>query len=132
MSYATLSALALRLINKRGRTVTLLRTLKTTPVNTAKPWEGPQKDTLSCTTKGAFFDPFNSEDNFDFAVKLNYRSDVKRVDWHIYIPASGLTFVPDVGDRVMDVLKNQEYQVVTVSPTGPGETDIFYLLQVQK
>jgi hypothetical protein len=51
------------------------------------------------------------------------------VDWHIYVPAQGCTFVPATGDEV--IWGVETYRVVTVSPVSPGDQDILYILQVQ-
>jgi hypothetical protein len=67
--------------------------------------------------------------NFDFAVKLVPGTEIERVDWHIYVPAQGCTFVPKTGDEV--IWGAETYRVVTVSPVSPGDQDILYILQVQ-
>ena len=126
--YTSLIATALRLIVKKGRPITVFRETVSVP-DPAAPWDATTGTQASFTTSGVFQDPRNSEKNFDFALKVQPGTDVERVDWHIYIPASGATFAPQPGDTVLDVADT--YRVVTCSPFKPGLETILYILQVQ-
>ena len=126
--YTSLVATALRLIVKKGRPITVFRETVLVADATA-PWSAVEGSKTSFTTSGVFQDPRNSEKNFDFALKVQPGTDVERVDWHIYAPATGATFDPQPGDTVLD--GSDTYRVVTCSPIKPGLETILYILQVQ-
>lgn len=127
--YTSAVALAKRLLTKKGDAVTVSAVHTTTPADPLRPWAGPTTSANSFNTFGVFVDPRNSEDNFDFAEKMNYRSPIRRTDLHVFIPASDCTFVPAQGNRV--TRGSLIYNVVTVSPVKPGPTPIAYILQLQ-
>ena len=126
--YTSLIATALRLITKKGRAITVFRETVLVADPTL-PWSAVEGTRTSFATTGVFQDPRNSEKNFDFALKVQPGTDIERVDWHIYIPASGVTFDPQPGDTVLDGADT--YRVVTCSPLKPGAEAIMYILQVQ-
>ena len=126
--YDRLIATALRLITAKGRAITVFRETPSVP-SSSEPWALAAGSSTSFPTHGVFQDPRNSEKNFDFALKVRPETDIERVDWHIYIPATGATFDPQPGDTVLD--STDTYRVVTCSPIKPGDQMIMYILQVQ-
>lgn len=128
--YGRMAALAVRQIQKRGRTVQWVP-VTTTPSSEA--WKGAGVvEGSPVSMKGLFVDPRNSEKNFDFALKVRPDTGIDRVDWHVYLAAAP-GFSPEDGDYVVDTSGpiNAKYRVITASPVQPGDTMILWILQVQ-
>jgi hypothetical protein len=133
--YTKTIATALRLLNKFGRSVTLVRRgLNQTAVDGASPWVVAVPTAVNVSLKAVFIDPRNSEDNYDFAIKSEYRTDRERVDYHVLIPSlyNGTTDIQvEPGDQIIDIARGQTYTVITVSPLSPGTPTVMFILQVQ-
>lgn len=130
MSDSSLQATALRLIRKKGRPVTILRRVTTTPADPTKPWLGPTTQTLTTETYGVWIDPLKSTQDYQFSDKVEPHSLLLRSGWDVLVPVTGLTFTPMPGDYLVDG-DGKEYKVVTLSPMKPGLTGFFITLQVQ-
>jgi hypothetical protein len=133
--YTKSIATAKRLIEKFGRSITLRRrALDQSQTDTNQPWKVTAAAPTDVETYGVFIDPRNSEDNYDFAIKSEYRTDRVRIDLHIIVPSlyDGSTDAQvEPGDLVVDAVRGKTYTVITASPLAPGDLTCAWILQVQ-
>jgi len=115
-----MAAVALRLINANGRTITLVQQ-GNTPTDPAKPWRG--EDTTvraSVTGKGVF-------------TKLDVENpdNTKRGDQMLLFAAS-----VDEGNRLEEfdqvVDGTQTWKIVSASVVGPADTRVLYKFEVKR
>lgn len=126
MDYARAVALAQRLINKNGRTITVQQ-LSSTPVDANKPWKGPNAPTVlaSATPKGVFL-PVSSLNELGLFVADDEL--LKRVEQVVLIAADG-TNAFDTFHRVSDGVL---YHIDWVRTLKPGDTVILYAMGIKR
>ncbi len=133
--YTKTAAKAKAMIEKFGRPITLrLRAIDQAQVNTLEPWKVALAAPTDKSSMGVFIDPRNSEDNYDFAIKSEYRTDRVRIDFHVLVPSlyDGATDTQiEPGDLVIDTVRGKTYTVITASPIAPGTPTCAWILQVQ-
>lgn len=123
-------ALALRLIQKNGRSVSIRRDTGTTSVEANKPWRG----TVASTEETATYAVFDRESAFEQFVRLAsgretpVRSTVQRTGLRAIIPASGLSFVPVLANKLVD--GSDVYEITKIEPIRPGDVPIAYVLEL--
>lgn len=119
MSYLTNRATATRLINKKGRTVTLSNKVVTTP-DPAEPWNKTPGTDVTEDTK---------------AVIMKY--ELKEIDGELVKVGDMKALVPyieGVDVKNFDTLidGSETWKIKKVTPVQPGDTLIFYRLNLRK
>lgn len=115
--YDNFVSLAKRLIDKKGRTITIRRNTSATPRDASKPWLGNTISYTDYTVKGVIT-----------GVGQKYIDDnlVRSGDQNAIIPASGLAIVPNLKDFVVD--ETFKFEIIKVDTLKPGEQVIMYSL----
>jgi hypothetical protein len=119
MSYTTTASNALRMINEKGRSITV-------SVPSGQSYD-PATDTFTAGTpsttvvKGVFT---------EFALHDVDGEKVLRTDKRILIAASALGSAPDTGASITD--GSTVYKVVHTEVIQPGDTAILYMVQVRR
>jgi hypothetical protein len=130
VNYVSLRALAERLIEKNGRTLTLIREDQNNPADPAVPW-GPNLDTedVSLTLLGVFIE-FEKED-FDGSL-------VRRGDKRVLAAASSVedaaTGSVNIKIEDYDYLEDNgvRWKILTVDAIEPGPLRVYYDIQVRQ
>ncbi len=125
--------LAVRLINKNGRSVTLTQTTITPSVT--EPWKIASTATATATIKAVFF--LNEQSDFlAVLTQVAGRGDqevtsaLNEKSLQVLIAAKGLSFVPTPSDTLVD--GDKTWEITRVDPTKPGPTAVMYELQVRR
>lgn len=114
--YTNAIALALKLINKKGRTIILSRVSK---ADTGTPWKPGAPTNDNHIIKGVFLGTtsFNKEGEL-----------VSTDNEHILIAASGLAIRPTIADLIVD--SAETLKILSVGDLKPGDEDVLYTLEV--
>ncbi len=125
--------LAVRLINKNGRLVTLTQT--TITPDPTEPWKIASQSTTTATVKAAFFQ--NEESDFlAILTQVAGRGDqevtqaLAEKSRQVLIAAKGLPFVPTPSNTLVD--GDVTWEVTDVGTDKPGPTPVMYTLQVSR
>jgi hypothetical protein len=126
MDYARAVALAQRLINKNGRTITVER-LSSTPTDANKPWKGPSAPTVagSAQPKGVFLPVSSASELGLFAPDDEL---LKRIEQLVLIAADGVNAF-DTFHRISDGVL---YRIDWVRVLKPGDTVILYAMGIKR
>jgi len=116
--YSTLAATALRLINDKGRALTVREVTGTQP-DPAKPWEGGETLTDHAVT-GVVVDYEQGEID---------GTTIRAGDRKALVAGSALSVVPKPGWRVLD--GSASLTVIRVEQVKPGATVLLWTLQVR-
>lgn len=121
--------LAVRLINKNGRVVSIRRDLGSTPIDPLKPWLGNTPKTEDKRTKAVFLD----NDKRDLLLVLPGAADQQTIveadlSRRVFVAAKGLSFVITIKDQLVD--GDQVWEIKQVNVIGPGPTPVVYVLKV--
>ena len=129
--YDSAIALAQRLIETKGRAVSIRRDVGTTTVDPAKPWLGMQPTFSDTPTFAAFFDARIS----DLLERLASQSRPERTavegeEVLALVPASGLGFVIEADMKLVDGFT--VWHVMRAEAIRPGTDGILYVLELRK
>ncbi len=119
--------LAVRLITKNGRPVTVRRSEITRDV--AEPWKIGSETDLDTSSVGVFFE--NELSDLEIALVQaigspeGARSSVERKSTECWIPAKGLAFAIQPKDTLVDSAST--WEITDVRLIGPGPTPIVYI-----
>lgn len=121
--------LAVRLIRKNGRVVSIRRDLGSTPVDVSKPWLGNVANIKDKRTFAAFLD----SDKRDLLLKLPGVADQQTIvesdlDRSVFIAAKGLGFEITIKDQIVD--GDQVWEIKQVKLIKPGPTPVVFVLKV--
>ena len=116
--YTNAIALALRLINKKGRTILLRRVTK---ADTGSPWKPGAVSNSDISVKGVFLGTTNFNREGELVTTENE---------HILIAASGLAVVPAVNDLIID--STETLKILNVDPLKPGDEAVLYTIEVKR
>jgi hypothetical protein len=126
MDYARAVALAQRLINKNGRTITVEQ-LSSTPADPSKPWKGPGAPTVAASaTPKAVFLPVSSASELGLFAKDDEL--LKRVEQLVLLAADGVNAF-DEFHRINDTVV---YRIDWVRALKPGDTVILYAMGIKR
>jgi hypothetical protein len=127
MDYARAVALAQRLIDKNGRTITIDQ-LSSVPVDANKPWKGPAVPTVAATASlKAVFLPVSSASELGLFAKDDEL--LKRVEQVALIAADGVNDLTAF-HRITDV--GSFWKVDWTRELKPGPTTILYAIGVKR
>jgi len=129
--YDSAIALAQRLIEKKGRAVSIRRDVGTTPVDAAKPWLGTQPSTSDTTTFAGFFDTRITE----LLARLAPGRDLERTTLEAegtvaFVPASGLAFAIEPEMKLVDGA--MVWHITRAEAIRPGADAVLYVLELRK
>ena len=121
------AALAVRLIGKKGRAITVRRT--NIVRDPTEPWKTASTSVTDSPAIGAFFDTTFS----DLEIALSQtagspegtRTSVGRKGTECYIAAQGLAFSIAAKDLIID--GSNQWEIVNFELIGPGSTPILYI-----
>ncbi|MEE8551510.1 MAG: hypothetical protein V3T08_09695 [Gemmatimonadota bacterium] len=121
--------LAVRLIRKNGRPVSIRRDLGSTPVDPSKPWLGKVSNVQDVPTIAAFLD----NDKRDLLLMLPGQADQRTIveadlGRRVFIAAKGLGFEITIADRLVD--GDQVWEIKEVKVIKPGPTPVVFVLKV--
>lgn len=124
MSDATLSAMVLRLINKRGRTVTF-KELGSAPANPSFPFEGPTDPEVSAvrtlSTKAVFVEPDSLQ---RLGITTKVEELLQRSDRIMLVPGS----VGSLDGYNVVVDEGQTHTVTAIETLKPGTTTLLHFV----
>ena len=121
--YDSAIALAIRLINKKGRTLTLRR-FNNTPEDSSKPWRN------SVTNFESIDDKDVKGVVVDYSLKDIDGKNIKQGDKSCVIAAEDQNLVIENYNQVVD--KNIYWHIVYATIVEPGNQRIVYKLQLRK
>jgi len=128
--YESAIALAQRLIQQKGRAVSIRRDVGTLPVHSAKPWLGTQPSTSDTATFAAFFDTRVSE----LLARLAPGRDLERTTLEgegavALVPASGLAFAIEPEMKLVD--GTTVWHITRAEAIRPGPDAVLYVLELR-
>lgn len=128
LNYTRFRALADRLINENGRSLTLLRKDQGNPVDPAKPWRSStEADEIEFSVVGVFIE--FEKDEVDGTI-------VKRGDKRLLIAAKDIDDQSPANTNVEDYDEITDgtvvYRIINAQVIEPGDTRILYDLQVRQ
>ena len=123
--------LAVRLIGKNGRPVTISR--ETFVEDSVEPWKKSAGTTTTSTssTTAVFFD--NRESDLVTALRARTGEDLTTIQesgTFAWFPAKGLSFAPEPKDQIID--GDTTWEILDVQMIGPGPTPVVYICKVNK
>ena len=129
--YDSAIAIAQRLIQTKGRAVSIRRDLGTTPVDAAKPWLGTQPSTSDTATFAAFFDARIT----GLLARLAPGRDLERTPFEAegvvaLVPASGLSFAIEPEMKLVD--GPTVWHITSAEAIRPGLDAVLYVLELRK
>jgi hypothetical protein len=129
-AYDSARAFVQRVIQKKGRAITLRRSDPTAAlVDVAKPWLGRQQADQDVATYAVFDDVVLA----DMTTRLGAgagTSAVEGEDAVAFVAAKDLPWEPDQGTRIVDGART--FEVVRVGVVKPGADPILYALGLRK
>lgn len=127
VDYARSLALAQRLINANGRTITL-RQLSGTAADSDKPWEGPSDTTVTtAVTAKAVFVPHNGQEDLG---KFGVDDELfKRFEQVALVASDGTN---DFNDFQQVVDGGRTWTIGLIRELRPGDTSIMYVLGLNR
>lgn len=125
---ANFAALALRLISKNGRDISLRFQSGSTPIDPLKPWLGVTPATTDVATKGVFVDPKAT----DFLARVSavsrlVLSPVETERVRVLIPGT-VTTEPDMTMKVVD--GGKVWGIASVSSVKPGNDVALWIIEL--
>ncbi len=129
--YDSAIALALRLIQTKGRPVSIRRDLGTTPIDGAKPWLGTQPSPSDSATFAVFFDTRIAE----LLARLAPGRELERTTFEseetvALVPASGLAFAIEPEMKLVDGAT--VWHITRAETIRPGVDGVLYVLELRK
>lgn len=119
--------LAVRLIEKNGRPVTVRRATITR--DPAEPWKIGSSTDLDTSSTGVFFENAFSDLEIALAQAIGApegsRTSVARKSTECWIPAKGLAFAIEPKDTLIDDATT--WEITDVRLIGPGPTPVVYI-----
>jgi hypothetical protein len=124
-TYTASRAVATKLINKFGRTVSFVREDRTA-ADPAAPWNGPDTSLVTVTVKAAIIE-YEVEDIDDQLVRFG---DKKALVAAADVEASSATADLSQFDKMID--GTVEWTIMKVGVVDPGDERVLYEVQVRK
>jgi len=132
--YDSAVALAKRLIDKKGATVTLTK-VNVTPEDSAKPWRGktPAAADTSLTPKGVALNFLAREigSQFTSGSITGAVDQVRRDDVKLLVAADGLGGA-NLREYSKATVSSRSYSIIAASPLSPGGVDVMWELLLRQ
>lgn len=126
-SDAKFAALAKRLIDANGRSVTVISSSGYTYTDASKPWEGVTSEDVTFTLIGVFTKVSSEQlKSLEDKRKTAIEGDVRG----LLVPASDVTVAIATGDKIIDSANSKRYEVLESDKVQPGDGEIIYKLIV--
>lgn len=123
--YDSFIRLALRLIEKNGRDIEILRDTAAGLLNPAKPHLGKRKRSSTVPARAVFDQP----SLFQNLTQSTDEDLIKRSAWTALIAAQGLPAAPGIKDKVRTL--GTQYQIVDQVSIAPGNDPILFIVLLE-